>query len=356
MAKKPGRGRGRGKGSLTGTIGKGNLPISPVTVSGAQSVVFADDSDSRFVVDEKDVSSQSIAFADAEIIADSVPVEDVVEEIIANHDVDDSVHDHQEIEVECLSMGSAEDDCHPTVKVDTPMVLPCTKGSDWKGLFKSNSPLGNLQYFAPQKVGDKIVVSPPPEAVEEGISKWKSSLIGQFLDKPLPFFLVKKSIDIMWKQYGNVEVFSLKNGLFIFRFPDEVTRDEVLDAKLSHISNKPLILRKWMPGMQVMKLTLATIPVWIKLLHLPMEFWTQTCLSHVASGVGKPLYADKVTEEQKRLGYARVLVEIDVNSECPKEIDIELNGESIVIGVEYPWLPPKCSLCAGFGHSAYACS
>jgi hypothetical protein len=122
-------------------------------------------------------------------------------------------------------------------------------------------------------------------------------MIGQFLDKPLPFFLVKKSIDIMWKRYGTVEVFSLENGLFIFRFSDEVTRDEVLDAKLGHISNKPLILHKWTPDMLVMKLTLATIPMWIKLLHLPMEFWTPTCLSHVASGVGKPLYADNVTEE-----------------------------------------------------------
>jgi hypothetical protein len=24
--------------------------------------------------------------------------------------------------------------------------------------------------------------------------------------------------------------------------------------------------------------------------------------------------------------------------------------------VEYPWLPPKCSLCGGFGHAVYACS
>jgi hypothetical protein len=253
-------------------------------------------------------------------------------------------------------MGSAKDDVHPIVSGEVLKVFPCTKGSYWRELFNSDRPLGNLQFFAPQKVGDKVVVSPPTVAIEEGISKWESSLIGQFLDKPLPFFLVKKSIDIMWKRYGTVEVLSLENGLFILKFLDEVTRDEVLDAKLWHISNKPFILRKWMPGMQVMKLTLVTIPVWIKLLHLPMEFWTPTCLNHVASGVGKPLYADKVTEEQKRLGYARVLVEIDVNSKCPKEIDIELDGDSIVIGVEYPWLPLKYSLCASFGYAAYAYS
>jgi hypothetical protein len=69
------------------------------------------------------------------------------------------------------------------------------------------------------------------------------------------------------------------------------------------------------------------------------------------------LYADSITEEQKRLGYARVLVEIDVESECPKEIVIcRANGDLINIGVEYPWLPPKCSLCGGFGHAVYACS
>jgi hypothetical protein len=34
MAKKLGRGRGRGKGVLAGTIGKGNLPVTPVADSG----------------------------------------------------------------------------------------------------------------------------------------------------------------------------------------------------------------------------------------------------------------------------------------------------------------------------------
>jgi len=77
----------------------------------------------------------------------------------------------------------------------------------------------------------------------------------------------------MWKQYGDIEVFSLENGMYIFRFRDEVTCEEVLEAKLWHVANKPLILRKWQPGMQVLKLTL--------------------------SGVRKPLYAYKITEDQQ---------------------------------------------------------
>jgi hypothetical protein len=53
--------------------------------------------------------------------------------------------------------------------------------------------------------------------------------------------------------------------------------------------------------MQILKLSLNSILIWIKLMHLPMEFWTPTCLSYVASGVGKPLYADSIKETKPAL-------------------------------------------------------
>ncbi|KAL0298047.1 UNVERIFIED_CONTAM: hypothetical protein Sangu_3164500 [Sesamum angustifolium] len=47
------------------------------------------------------------------------------------------------------------------------------------------------------------------------------------------------------------------------------------------------------------------IPVWIRLKHLPMEYWTEEGLSTVASGVGTPLYTDGITRECSRLDFAR---------------------------------------------------
>jgi hypothetical protein len=150
-----------------------------------------------------------------------------------------------------------------------------------------------LIILLPFPLEGKVFVSPPVAAVEEGESRWNSSLVGQFLDKALPFFLVKKYVQLMWKQYGDVEVFSVENGMFIFRFADVASCDEVFESKLWYVVNKPLIIRKWTPGMQVLKLTMSSIPIWVKFMHLPLEYWTKTCLSHVASGVGKPLYADR---------------------------------------------------------------
>jgi len=206
---------------------------------------------------------------------------------------------------------------------------------DWRQLFQSEKTLGSLQYFEPKRQDGKIIVQPPKEAIEEGISKWSSSLIGQFLDKPLPFYVVKRTIERIWASYGSVEVFLLDNGLFLFRFANESIREAVLEEKLWHIANKPLILRRWAPGMQLLKLSLASVPIWIKLHNLPMEFWNSTCLSHVASGIGKPICADSVTMEQCRLGFARVLVEVDVNADFPKEIELlGLNGEMNKVGIE----------------------
>jgi hypothetical protein len=141
----------------------------------------------------------------------------------------------------------------------------------------------------------------------------------------------------------------MENGLYLFCFADERTRDEVMEAKLWHIANKPLILRKWTPGMQLLKLSLSTVPIWIKLHNLPIEFWSSTCLNYVANGVGRPLCADSVTEEQLRLGYVRVLVEADIDSDFSKKVEVVgADGVRVVVGDRCQILfirPPLTYVC-----------
>ena len=50
------------------------------------------------------------------------------------------------------------------------------------------------------------------------------------------------------------------------------------------------------------------------------------------------------------LGYTRVLVEVNVNSEFPKEIELNVCGcvgveKQTTFAVEYPWIPTKRSIC-----------
>ncbi|XP_059441594.1 uncharacterized protein LOC132173929 isoform X2 [Corylus avellana] len=127
------------------------------------------------------------------------------------------------------------------------MVAQKSAVQDWRKLFHKEKSIGTLQYFAPSLEDGRVVVKPPKKAIEEGISKWSSSLVGQFLDKPLPYYIVKRTVENIWAQYGKVEVYLLENGLYLFKFVDEKTRDEVMEEKVWHMANKPLILRKWIP-------------------------------------------------------------------------------------------------------------
>ncbi|KAK8695594.1 hypothetical protein V6N13_000747 [Hibiscus sabdariffa] len=68
------------------------------------------------------------------------------------------------------------------------------------------------------------------------------------------------------------------------------------------------------------------------------------------------LYMDSVTASMKRLAYAKVCVEVSIDSSIPQFVDVILrNGLSMSIGVDVPWMPPKCSKCFVFGHSDKTC-
>ncbi|KAL0292755.1 UNVERIFIED_CONTAM: hypothetical protein Sradi_6976200 [Sesamum radiatum] len=92
-----------------------------------------------------------------------------------------------------------------------------------------------------------------------------------------------------------------------------------------------------------------------------MEYWTEDGLSAVASGVGVPLYVDRITKECSRLDYARVCVMLDYSTVLPKHVvlisPVLQDGKEIPIKVDikYDWLPQRCRKCCSLGHSVANC-
>nr|GME15825.1 uncharacterized protein LOC109172115 [Ipomoea batatas] len=58
--------------------------------------------------------------------------------------------------------------------------------------------------------------------------------------------------------------------------------------------------------------------VWVRLPMLPLKCWHQKALSRIASRLGRPLYMDWFTKEQRKRDFARILVLMD-SSVTPKE-------------------------------------
>ncbi|KAL0294633.1 UNVERIFIED_CONTAM: hypothetical protein Scaly_3118100 [Sesamum calycinum] len=137
--------------------------------------------------------------------------------------------------------------------------------------------------------------------------------------------------------------------------------EDVIEGGPWLFQGQPIVLQPWEQGMSLRRQKHTQIPVWIRLRHLPMEYWTDEGLSTVASGVGTPLYTDGITKDCSRLDFARVCVMLDFNSALPKHLvvisPILRNGKEDPkrIDVEYEWLPQRCKSCCSLGHVSATC-
>ncbi|GKC85611.1 RNA-directed DNA polymerase, eukaryota, reverse transcriptase zinc-binding domain protein [Tanacetum coccineum] len=110
----------------------------------------------------------------------------------------------------------------------------------------------------------------------------------------------------------------------------------------------------------------SKLPLWVKILNVPMEAWSVKGISALASSLGKPIIMDDMTAKmcvkgEGRLSFARVLIEVDAGKELKKEIEVVYKGSKShekftkKIQVEYVWKPPCCDVCKVFGHDNKGC-
>ena len=202
-----------------------------------------------------------------------------------------------------------------------------------------------------------MIVSPPAEIIEEGELIWKNAVVLQFVGRFPNFGVFQKMINTLWGEDGEVDIRPAGHNLFILQLPNSATRDRVLEAGPWHIQNKPLIVRKWEPGMKSLEFNMTRLPIWVHLSNVPLELFSQKGISYIASALGNPLYMDRFTASQQRLAFARVCVEVDASVEVPRSIEVEMkNGHRVHVNVSIPWMPAKCSHCKIFGHSDKDCS
>ncbi|XP_074277873.1 uncharacterized protein LOC141601483 [Silene latifolia] len=105
-----------------------------------------------------------------------------------------------------------------------------------------------------------------------------------------------------------------------------------------------------------MKERVKYVPIWLRLCGLPLKFWSRSCLEKLAGLLGKFVKRDSATEDKTRLGYARLLVEVDIGQEFPDKLFfMDEKGSEVCVLVEYEWKPIVCSSCKGISHTQDMC-
>ncbi|PKU75538.1 hypothetical protein MA16_Dca011314 [Dendrobium catenatum] len=191
--------------------------------------------------------------------------------------------------------------------------------------------------------------------LNEGKSLWNLSLVGYSLG-PRPYYeRLLASMEKAWKLKGALSLLSLADDFFLLKFTAVEDYDMVWSGGPWFLLGRPFILQRWNPKFQPTRDESASIPLWIKVLNLPLALWTPTGISKIASFIGEPLYVDNLTAKRTRLTFARICVKVDKNSELPEVIPMEIDGVDLNLTVVYDWKPTKCDGCGSLVHSFALC-
>ncbi|KEH22611.1 DUF4283 domain protein [Medicago truncatula] len=96
--------------------------------------------------------------------------------------------------------------------------------------------------------------------------------------------------------------------------------------------------------------------LWVRLLHLPQEYWRKTTLFEIASGLGTPLSIDEATQSRLFGHYAHVLVDVDMFDTLFETVLVEREGYAFPMNVEYERQPAFFPRCKRIGHSIQFCN
>ncbi|KAG5604639.1 hypothetical protein H5410_026131, partial [Solanum commersonii] len=209
-----------------------------------------------------------------------------------------------------------------TDEVDDESVKPVHQSSIWDNfdIAKISNVRFKLEYVEPIMHGE----SPAIEIESEDMTH-------------PPFEVLKGFIHRLWSKLGINKVAILKN----------VGNQVVLQGGgICHFDNKPLIS---LQGKNY-------IPIWIKLFGLDFKYWSPKGLSKIGSLVGKLVMMDHNTERKVRLNFARLLVEVQMDTMLPEVILFKLEkGYLKEQKVLYDWKPMLCKICDKYGHSKVNC-
>ncbi|KFK42816.1 hypothetical protein AALP_AA1G042800 [Arabis alpina] len=245
---------------------------------------------------------------------------------------------------------------HTAVPVEQAKAQPLLTDS-WSGLFKGSSKELQKKGTAFTLPSGEACVTIPNSVIENNRKGWECFILGQFYSDPPSQGIIHNIVNGIWsRQYRDVTVSKLEGHAFLFRVPNASTRHRVLTQRLWQIEGQTMFVAKWEPGMKAINPELTSAPIWLELRNVPLQFFHEEGLEHIAGLVGKPKALHPSTMNKTNLEVAKVFTIIDPRKPLPEAVNVQFeSGDIARVLVSSPWMPPICSYCKEVGHILKRC-
>ncbi|XP_074287942.1 uncharacterized protein LOC141613105 [Silene latifolia] len=174
------------------------------------------------------------------------------------------------------------------------------------------------------------------EDVKDEVEYWKLAIYGYVMGANPPREVLHSYLRRIWSAYEIAQILFLPNGLFVVRFAKAEHHKLVLANSMFLFDGKPIILKPWDPSVRISKISVKKVPIWVKLVGLDLMFWGAKCLEKLVGLVGCFVRIDDSTLEKSLLGFARVMVEVELDQSFPSRIVFEHElGFEVSVSVNY---------------------
>jgi len=154
---------------------------------------------------------------------------------------------------------------------------------------------------------------------------------------------LKEWVRRVWvhKVYVLLEVTNLASGWILFKFRKEEDADIVL-KKPWLLDSIPLLLKRWTTLFDASKERLNVMSIWVRLLGLPPELWTELSFKELGNALGTFMDTYMSFREIGKMSMARILVALDVRDKLAEELVLIKEEVCFHQRLDYEGIPFKC--------------
>ncbi|CAL5415479.1 unnamed protein product [Camellia sinensis] len=152
----------------------------------------------------------------------------------------------------------------------------------------------------------------PPRLVKSICRLWKDCLTIWLLGKIVGFKFLVNKLKKIWGLQGDFEATDLGLGFLLVKFETITDCNRVYTEGPWIIMDHYLTIRRWEHDFKPSEAKEVVTTLWVRFPQLPIEYYNEKVLFHIAKVIGRPLKVDLNTAMSTRGRYARVCVEIDL--------------------------------------------
>ncbi|XP_024009612.1 uncharacterized protein LOC18013789 isoform X2 [Eutrema salsugineum] len=231
-------------------------------------------------------------------------------------------------------------------------------GKTWSSVVAEKSRLQKYEVVV-EEVDGVETIQVPDDVFDNAPPLWEDCIIGKFVSKAPHVGFIHMTVNKIWtlgSKTIKVDVFVVDDTTVKFKIPDASIRARVLRRGMWSIKNIPMMVSKWSPYLEEVQPEVRYLPMWVTLRNVPRSMFTWKGLSFLTSPLGEPKKLHPDTLWAKSFEEAKVFVEVNLSQKLPESFSFKSKrGVDTIVQYEFPWLPPRCVLCAKWGHEKAEC-